>query len=414
TADSIPTTNAARLEYLSMELYSGKSKNPQGISVERHTLITKIRQLPGLESFLLPRPYEDLCQASQHGPIVILNSHKDHCDAIVLLRPTSDTLHIPLPDVLVDSLKTTKTHLRAIIHGRNVRSIEFQISRLVGKREGQLDMKKLLDWIWTCIVNPIYIAMEANGIISGRVWWCPIGDFTALPLHAADSTDQFVHSYTSTLGALLEGTSRRYSDPAPHVGIIGVTHTGPGRAQELPGVQREVTRITSIVQDKYKVQSLLGKNATVEAVKQQLNDCAWIHLACHGSQNLIEPPKSCLQLYGGTLELETILQIPLPNAEFVFLAACETAKGDRELVNESFHLGGGFIAAGFQGVIATMWSMCDKDGPVVAEVVYGHLFGGDKRPQASDAAKALQLAVRNLRETGVPYERWVPFIHLGV
>ncbi|KAJ6569822.1 CHAT domain-containing protein, partial [Mycena vulgaris] len=405
TADSIPTTDAAQLEYLSMELYSGKSTNPQGISAQRHTLITKIRQLPGPENFLLPRPYADLCQASQHGPIVILNSHKDHCDAIVLLRPTSDPLHIPLPDVSVDSLKTMKTHLRAIIHGRNVRSTELQISRLVGKREGQLDIKELINWIRTCIVNPIYIALEANGIISGRVWWCPIGDFTALPLHAADLTDQFVHSYTSTLAALLEGTSRKYSDPAPHVGIVGVTHTGPRRAQELPGVQREVTRITSIVQDKYPVQSLMGENATVEAVKQQLNDCAWIHLACHGSQNLIEPPKSCLQLYGDFLELETT---------FVFLAACETAKGDRELVNESFHLGGGFIAAGFQGAIATMWSMCDNDGPVVAEVVYGHLFGGDKRPRASDAARALQLAVRDLREAGVPYEHWVPFIHLGV
>ncbi|KAJ7870371.1 CHAT domain-containing protein, partial [Mycena leptocephala] len=149
-------------------------------------------------------------------------------------------------------------------------------------------------------------------------------------------------------------------------------------------------------------------------VKRQLNDCAWVHLACHGSQNLIEPPKSCLQLYGGTLELETILQMPFPNAEFVFLAACQTAKGDTELMNESFHLGGGFIAAGFQGVIATMWSMCDTDGPVVAEAVYNHLFGRGERPHVSDAAKALQLAVRKIRDAGVPYERWVPFIHLGV
>ncbi|KAJ7479447.1 CHAT domain-containing protein, partial [Mycena galericulata] len=149
-------------------------------------------------------------------------------------------------------------------------------------------------------------------------------------------------------------------------------------------------------------------------VKKQLNDCAYIHLACHGTQDLANPQKSCLQLYGGDLELGTILRMLLPNAEFVFLAACQTAKGDAELVNESFHLGGGFIAAGFQGAIATMWSMCDEDGPVVAETVYDHLFGSGQRPQASDAAKALQIAVRKLRDAGVPYERWVPFIHLGI
>ncbi|KAJ7883375.1 CHAT domain-containing protein [Mycena leptocephala] len=151
-----------------------------------------------------------------------------------------------------------------------------------------------------------------------------------------------------------------------------------------------------------------------DTVKQTLNDCAWIHLACHGEQNVIDPPKSCLQLYGGTLELETILQMSLPNAEFVFLAACQTAKGDAAPVNESFHLGGGFIAAGFQGAIATMWSMMDEDGPVVAETVYSHLLGSGQPPRPSEAAKALQLAVRKIRDAGVPYERWVPFIHLGI
>jgi CHAT domain-containing protein len=104
----------------------------------------------------------------------------------------------------------------------------------------------------------------------------------------------------------------------------------------------------------------------------------------------------------------------LPNAEFVFLAACQTAKGDAALVNESFHLGGGFIAAGFQGVIATMWSMMDEDGPAVAETVYSHLLGSGKRPRASEAAKALQLAVRKMRDARVPHEQWVPFIHLGI
>ncbi|KAJ7831162.1 CHAT domain-containing protein [Mycena leptocephala] len=253
-----------------------------------------------------------------------------------------------------------------------------------------------------------------NGIISGRLWWCPTGDFTTLPLHAADATDQFIHSYTSTLSSLLENSSRTLSTEWPSVGIVGVTHTGPGGAQTLPEVQQEITLINSIVKDNCKVQSLTGENATIDAVKTQLNDCCWFHLACHGTQNSIDPPKSCLHLYGGILELESILQMSLPNAEFVFLAACQTAKGDATLVNESFHLGGGFIAAGFQGAIATMWSMSDIDGPFIAKTVYGNLFRSGQRPRASDAARALQLAVRKMRNAGVPYERWVPFIHLGV
>ncbi|KAJ7191939.1 hypothetical protein GGX14DRAFT_480722 [Mycena pura] len=63
--------------------------------------------------------------------------------------------------------------------------------------------------------------------------------------------------------------------------------------------------------------------------------------------------------------------MPLQNAEVV------------ELVNESFHLGGGFIAAGFRGAIGTLWSMQDQDGPLVA-----------KAPQATDTAEASHLAVK--------------------
>jgi CHAT domain-containing protein len=102
------------------------------------------------------------------------------------------------------------------------------------------------------------------------------------------------------------------------------------------------------------------------------------------------------------------------NAHFVFLAACQTAMGDTELVNESFHLGTGFIAAGFRSAIGTTWSMKDEDGPTIAEIVYSHLFREGQQPQASDAAEALQLAVKELKNQKVPYERWVPFIHVGI
>ncbi|KAJ7264609.1 CHAT domain-containing protein, partial [Mycena rebaudengoi] len=383
---------------LSIDLYSGNSKHPQRVAADRNALIHEIRKRPGQENFLRPTQYRDLCQASQHGPIIVLNSHRDHCDSIILLKP--DLISTP-------SCTSISVYL---IKGRNVRCRELPQARLYGYQEGiELGMDGYLSWVWTCIVQPIY-----NGITSGRLWWCPTGDFTGLPLHAADSADTFIQSYTPTLGALLEANSKPLSNDPLNIGLVGVTHTGPQRDQELPGVEEEITTINSIARKRYQVQSLIGENTTVDSVKQALNDCAWMHLACHGEQNIMEPPKSCLQLYGGTLELETILQMSLPNAEFVFLAACQTAKGDAALVNESFHLGGGFIAAGFQGAIATMWSMMDEDGPVVAEIVYSHLLGSGHRPQASDAAKALQLAVRRLRDAGVPYERWVPFIHLGI
>ncbi|KAJ7720118.1 CHAT domain-containing protein [Mycena maculata] len=207
----------------------------------------------------------------------------------------------------------------------------------------------------------------------------------------------------SPLGSLVtkkEAQSKKPSNTQPKVGVVGVTHTGLHGANSLKGVQEEVEKICSVIKDP-NLECLTGEQATV-------------HLACHGVQDLVEPTKSRLLLYDGVLELETILRMPLSNAEVVFLAACQTAMGDADLLNKSFHLGGGFIAAGFRGAIGTLWSMNDEDGPLVAESVYSHLFRDGRQPQASDAAEALQLAVNKLKAQKVPYERWIPFIHMGI
>lgn len=176
-------------------------------------------------------------------------------------------------------------------------------------------------------------------------------------------------------------------------------------------MEQEVKNICSSTSH---VQCLQDEQATPDAVKLQLESCSWVHLACHGQQDLAKPTKSQLLLYGKNLELETILQMSLSNAEVVFLSACQTAMGDSQLINESFHLAGGLIAAGFRGAIGTLWSMDDQDGPLVAEKFYSHLFQDGHQPQASDAAQGLHFAIKELRKRNVPYQRWVPFIHMGV
>jgi CHAT domain-containing protein len=77
------------------------------------------------------------------------------------------------------------------------------------------------------------------------------------------------------------------------------------------------------------------------------------------------------------------------------------------------------LLAGYRGVIATMWSIMDKDAPQVAADVYEHLFRTSP-PDPTHAAEALHLAVINLRERTDAQGReksffhWVPFIHVGV
>ncbi|KAJ7683898.1 CHAT domain-containing protein [Mycena rosella] len=417
--DSLPQGDAKKLEQLSSQLYDQKSPDLLAIAADRNKLLQDIRQRPGFKYFLCPKSFKELRGASQKGPVVMLNSHKEHCDAIVILNPTSDPVHIPLLDVAVEKLFYYQTLLQDILQRSNSRTRQSDSSRLFGSWECTISkpidecFEEMLTWLWKVVVQPIYNALEFYGVTKGRLWWCPVGVFTSLPIHAAAPSDQFIQSYTSTLGALLNSSSKKSKMPAK-LGIVGVTHSNHGGVSSLPAVERELDTIISIVDHNHPVRSLIGAQATVAAVNMQLNNCSWAHLACHGKQDLYDPPKSCLQLYDGSLDLETILKMSLPHAEFVFLAACQTAMGHSELINESFHLGGGLIAAGFRAAIGTMWSMRDDDGPIVAGLVYKHLFADGRQPQATDTAEALQLAVRKLRDNGVPYQRWMPFIHMGV
>jgi hypothetical protein len=61
-------------------------------------------------------------------------------------------------------------------------------------------------------------------------------------------------------------------------------------------------------------------------------------------------------------------------------------------------------------------SIQDKDGPIVADKFYSHLFrnGTTKEPDITDAAEGLHLAVNELRKQGKPFRSWVPFLHFGI
>ncbi|KAJ7754382.1 CHAT domain-containing protein [Mycena maculata] len=341
--DKLLPEQAAELQQFSFQLYSGTAVNPREVAAKRKHLLDVIHKQPGLDYFMLPKPYSALAHATHQGPVVILNSDVHDCDGIIILNPTSEPVHVSFSSVTLEQLHSWQNILKKLLGRCNVRTRDgTAATRLFGHREGFKSkaisecFEALLTWLWKDVVDPVYQVLASHG----RLWWLP----------------------TATLGSLLESQSKKEASSDPgKVGVVGVTHTGRDGKNYLKGVKQEIQKIGSIIKTP-GLQCLEGEHATPDAVKLQLEDCSWVHLACHGTQDLVNPTKSRLLLYEGSLDLETILQMPLPNAEFVFLAACQTVMGDADLVNESFHLGGGYIAAGFRSAIGTLWSMNDEDG----------------------------------------------------
>jgi hypothetical protein len=137
------------------------------------------------------------------------------------------------------------------------------------------------------------------------------------------------------------------------------------------------------------------------------------------------------------LKVSQIMELSLRDASLAVLSACKTAVGDENLPDEVIHLGASLLFVGFCGVVATMWyvnciallwpdslmityrSMSDVDGPEIMDTFYENLFRAnptltDPPTNTMQAARALHLTVSKLRAKGVPFIRWVPFVHLGL
>jgi CHAT domain-containing protein len=90
-------------------------------------------------------------------------------------------------------------------------------------------------------------------------------------------------------------------------------------------------------------------------ILEEMQDASVIHLACHGQQDPKEPLESGFMLQDGRLTISHIIQLKLQKTYFAFLAACESASGDREQPDEAIHLGAAMLFMGVKSVVGTLW-----------------------------------------------------------
>ncbi|KAJ6546223.1 CHAT domain-containing protein [Mycena vulgaris] len=404
--------------------------------------VNAIRKVPGFEDFLQPKSIASLRQAAASGPIIILLATRSACSALIVTS-VEDVQHVQLPALnvqmvehyadlpraLSDRAFNVSNFLEACGRGEHSTQQYDLEARLYGAKEGRVNIhpddifRRVLADIWQTIVKPVFKKSENPS----RLWWCPTGPFSFVPLHAAgiygpDRTDcvseYVISSYTPSLTALL--------DPPTHIEpfckMTAVVEPHAPKCSPLPGTQKELEKIKSRIPSQW----LTALDSTTrDTVIHHLHSSSVIHFACHGTQDLGNPLNSGLILSDGRLNVSRIMHAPemaRNSMKLAFLSACETAKGDTETPDEAMHLAATLLFAGFGGVVATMWRMNDDDGPKIADTFYEYLFKdcspdsiSPSLPDLSKAAKALHLAVTKLyREPSMTFQRWVPFVHYGL
>jgi len=165
-----------------------------------------------------------------------------------------------------------------------------------------------------------------------------------------------------------------------------------------------------------------GEVATISRVKLEMASHPSIHFACHASQDVKNPLMSGFYLHDGRLELSEIMKQNITNCELAFLSACQTSTGDEKLSDEAVHLAAGMLAVGYRSVVATMWSIKDEYGPIVAEGFYKELMENgtpSRRPgiNSANASRALHQTIQAIRQQVGDTEQgllaWVPYVHFG-
>ncbi|KAJ7104687.1 CHAT domain-containing protein [Mycena epipterygia] len=418
---------------------------------ERTKTLDAVRKLPGFEYFLKPRKLDALRQAAVSGPVVVLLATNSSSSALII-QP-EDVRHIELPSWTPRKFELC-AELPRVLSGGNDNSIaaHFEVrsspqtsadvmelgARLYGARKGRVKVDpdailcRLLAELWYSIVKPVVEALDLNkSEHPPRLWWCPTGLFTFLPIHAAGVykekstdclSDYAISSYTPTLTALLDPPTVMHTTSSFKV-TVAIEPNAPD-SSSLLGTVYELDHIAKHVPMQWLNRLRSPKRSKV---MEHLLNSSIMHFACHGVQDARDPLDSGLMLADGRLKISEIMRRQggdgnermRKGMSLAFLSACETARGDETIPDEAMHLAASLLFAGFRGIVGTMWTMNDLDGPKVADAFYEHLFThtspGSVVPDLTKAAEALHVAVLKLRgKSGVGFLRWVPFVHYGL
>jgi CHAT domain-containing protein len=204
--------------------------------------------------------------------------------------------------------------------------------------------------------------------------------------------------------------------------------TGPAPTpafERLPGSGAEVRDLARLLgADPAWIHT--GERASEARLKEasqrgELAQARRVHFATHGvlESQSGRGPSLVLNLVGttgkidpgagiddGILTLAEVTGLRL-NAELVVLSGCETGQGRVYDGEGVLNLARGFLHAGSQGVVCSLWKVDDAQTSELMQYFYRDLAKGVSTARALRAAKRVFIAEKR------PPLFWAPFIHVG-
>ena len=181
------------------------------------------------------------------------------------------------------------------------------------------------------------------------------------------------------------------------------------QVKRLPFANKEAEMIGKL----FGTQPLLGKQATKQAVLQNIHSVSLIHFACHGNAErgeivLAPPPLSdrTPQEEDYLLTMQNISKVKL-RAKLVVLSCCHSANGQIS-AEGVVGIARAFLGSGARSVLAALWAIDDEATEHFMAHFYENLVHGES------ASESLQQVMKWMRENGFSeISQWAPFMLIG-
>jgi hypothetical protein len=393
----------------------GQMKNQAGASIAQ--LIHQVRALAPSPTLPDPRNFyflpdrSDLASATAGGPVVYVNHTPSRCDAFIV--HDGDIVPFAFPftsDEFIDV------------------AIDFAKAERGDRFDRDLTANLLLEWLWDNGFGDLIALLRRRGCITGqrdRVWWCPTGLFSFLPLHAIGRTggtdgvaDHLVSSYTSSLKSLRRLRTPPWKFTKTKDTLAVTIKDTPGCPQcyswpPLETAERE-RRFLLDTFGRERITDLHGPEATRANMLDALRHHRRFHFSGHGVQAHIAHHSGMIpydwEQTKKQVSVTDIAQLPNFGGDLAFLGACYASSPP--LGEEPVALAQAFHHFGWQHVIAPMMSVYEDSAATLAEAFYRNLITHGDNPAASAfALHDAMLALRAQRPTSPTH--WGLFMHLG-
>jgi CHAT domain-containing protein len=243
----------------------------------------------------------------------------------------------------------------------------------------------------------------------------PHGSLHYLPFAALHDGERFLAQSRSirylpsaTLLGLMPRGQNAGKDPVNRLLILGNPDLGDV-ALDLPSAQTEAQELQGMFNRNSEL--FVRRAATESLIKERAQDFSHIHVASHGEFSADAPLQSRLKLAkddrnDGMLSVNEIYSLRL-NANLVMLSACETGLGSVSNGDDVVGLTRGFLYAGAQNVVGSLWEVDDDATAELAKLLYVGMKSG------LPVSKALAQAQEQLIKKKPHPFFWAAFINTG-